>query len=319
MQYLLFFLAGVTGLMLVVRYIILPVLLVSQLAGSLSVLQLNGLAVKCAVLMAFLVLANEACAQETDTTKKDLRISEIITTDQVDLPPPAEPEAEDGVYEDEDNKYKSVNKYFYKTLFGDSVDHPFEQRKTGAQVKDSFSKQADFWYMNYQPKEKKSSGKTGLGSINWLGPFLWIIIIGGFLFFIIWWYVNNGQGSLLRRNPKTFATDEELQDIPEDIFAINYASALSKAIANGDYRLGVRLMYLQLLANMHQRHIIKYKQESTNFDYLMQLHQTSYYAGFFKVTRHYEYAWYGLFPVSKQAFDVIKQEVEALTQKISYR
>lgn len=260
--------------------------------------------------------ANNSFAQTTDTTKTDVRISEIITEETIVTPVQSGEENED----EEDNKYGSINGYFRPAYFNDSNGKVLTQRHIGAPVKDSFVQQSDFWYVNHKPEaEKSSGGNTYLGSINWLGPFLWIIIIAGFLIFIAWWYVNNGQGSLFRRDPKTLARENESDEIPEDIFSINYAAAISKAMAAGDYRLAVRLMYLQVLANMHHHNIIRYKQDATNFDYLMQLYQTGYYPEFFKVTRHYEYAWYGLFPVSKQAFDAIKQDVDALNQKISYR
>ncbi|MFD2920502.1 hypothetical protein ACFS6H_12320 [Terrimonas rubra] len=254
-------------------------------------------------------------AQTTDTTKTDVRISEVITEDEIIVKP-----VQNQDEEDEDDKYSSINGYFHPVYFNDSTGEKLTQRQIQAGVKDSFLRQNDFWYVNHKEEAKKSSGgDTYLGSISWLGPFLWVIIIGGFLIFIAWWYINNGQGSLFRRDPRAFGNESEAEDIPEDIFAINYAAAISKAMAAGDYRLAVRLMYLQVLANMHHRNIIKYKQDATNFDYLMQLHQTGYYPEFFKVTRHYEYAWYGLFPVNKQAFDAIKQDIDALNQKISYR
>ncbi len=263
--------------------------------------------------------ASNSFAQTTDTTKTDVRISEVIKDEEIIVKPVQNADEEEE--EDEDDKYNSINGYFRPVYFNDSTGEELTQRQIGAPVKDSFLRQSDFWYVNHKPDEANSSsgGNTYLSSINWLGPFLWIIIIGWFLIFIAWWYVNNGQGSLFRRDPKTFARESESDEIPEDIFAINYAAAISKAMAAADYRLAVRLMYLQVLANMHHRNIIKYKQDATNFDYLMQLHQTGYYPEFFKVTRHYEYAWYGLFPVSRQAFDAIKQDVDALNQKISYR
>jgi hypothetical protein len=266
--------------------------------------------------MALLCFCVNSYAQTTDTTKTDVRISEILTDEEVVLPPPAQEEED----EEKEDKYGSINGYFRRVNFNDSNGTKLAQRSIKTSVKDSFLNQGDFWYVNHQPDKKKNSGSsTVLGGISWLGGFLWIIIIGGFLFFIAWWYNANGQGSLFRRNPKTFDTENESEEISEDIFAINYAAAISKAVAANDYRLAVRLMYLQLLANMHQRHIIQYKQDATNFDYLGQLHQTGYYPAFFKVTRHYEYAWYGLFPVNKQAFDAIKEDVDALNQKINYR
>lgn len=259
---------------------------------------------------------NSSQAQTADTT---VRISEIITDEEV-IVTPVQSTDEEGTGENEDDQYNAINRNFRPVYFNDSTGEMLTQRQVNPQVKDSFLLQNDFWYVNHQPEKKQSSGsRSSLGEISWLEPLLWIIIIGGFLVFIGWWYINNGQGSLFRRNPKTIDQDYASEEISEDIFAINYAAAISKAIAGNNYRLAVRLMYLQVLTNMHHNNIIRYKQDATNFDYLVQLHQTGYYPEFFKVTRHYEYAWYGLFPVNEQAFNVIKQDIEALTQKIGYR
>ncbi len=276
---------------------------------------------KTACLLLVLFSTTYTHAQTADTVKKEIRISEILTEEDIIEPP----SAQEDVYDEEvtDDKYKKIHNNFSSIYFNDSVGRSLNQRNISSTVKDSFLNQSDFWYVNYKEKEKKTSGNSshsgGLSSISWLGTFLWIVIIVGFLIFIAWWYTTNGQGALFRRTPKNFATANELHDIPEDIFAINYAAAINRAVTNNDYRLAIRLMYLQILANMHNRNIINYKQDATNFDYLTQLHQTGYYPAFFKVTRHYEYAWYGLFPVSKQVFEVIKQDVEALNQKINYR
>jgi len=278
-------------------------------------------AFKIAGLSLVLLLTTYTYAQTADTVKKETRILEILTEEDIIEPPLAQ----ENVYDEEvtDNKYKKIHNNFSSIYFNDSVGRSLNQRNISSTVKDSFLNQSDFWYVNYKEKEKKTSSNNsqsvGLSSVPWLGTFLWIVIIFGFLIFIAWWYTTNGQGALFRRTPKNFATDNELHDIPDDIFAINYASAINRAVTNNDYRLAIRLMYLQILANMHTRNIINYKQDATNFDYLMQLHQTGYYPAFFKVTRHYEYAWYGLFPVNQQVFDVIKQDVEALNEKINYR
>ena len=52
------------------------------------------------------------------------------------------------------------------------------------------------------------------------------------------------------------------------------------------------------------------QRDRTNFDYLLQLGSTKYYNDFFRLTRNYEYSWYGQFPVSEEAYKVIKKEYE---------
>jgi len=103
----------------------------------------------------------------------------------------------------------------------------------------------------------------------------------------------------------------------DDIFAIiNYQLELDKAAASGNYRFGVRLLYLRLLRNLADRNIINYTQDRTNFDYLAQLQPTGYYTDFFRLTRHYEYSWYGQFPLEQDKFIIIRKEFENFDKRL---
>ena len=104
--------------------------------------------------------------------------------------------------------------------------------------------------------------------------------------------------------------------ISDDIFEISYSKEINKAITSGNYRLAVRLMFLQLLKNLSERNIIEYTQDRTNFDYLLQLHQSSYYKDFFRLTRNYEFAWYGHFDINKEAFSSIKSDFETFNRRL---
>ena len=122
-------------------------------------------------------------------------------------------------------------------------------------------------------------------------------------------YLANSNVRLFRRPDKTFDSD---QADPEsgDIFSINFNREIDKAAGLGNYRLAIRLMFLQLLKNLSEKNIIQYKHDRTNFDYLSQLYSTRYYEDFFRITRHYEYSWYGQFEVNPQTYQVIKKEFE---------
>ena len=67
---------------------------------------------------------------------------------------------------------------------------------------------------------------------------------------------------------------------------------------------------------MAERNIIRYKQDNTNLDYLSQLSTTTYYNDFFRITRNYEYSWYGHFDVNENAYHVIKKDFEHIDQQI---
>lgn len=142
---------------------------------------------------------------------------------------------------------------------------------------------------------------TGAGTIQ---AMLWLIIIVGFIIFLII-YVG-----AFRKKNSFIDNKDEMEEETEDIFAINYQRDIDKAAQAGNYRLAIRLMFLRLLKNLAEKNIIQYKTDRTNLDYLMQLSSTRYYQDFFRITRNYEYSWYGKFPVSADSYSRIKTDIE---------
>jgi hypothetical protein len=144
---------------------------------------------------------------------------------------------------------------------------------------------------------------------SWFQTLLWIVIIGGFVAFMTI-YLMNSNVRLFNKKGGQLGTTEEEEPEMDDIFAINYQKEVDKAARSGNYRLAIRLMFLRLLKNLSERNIIQYKHDRTNLDYLMQLSTTNYYKDFFRITRNYEYSWYGKFPVSEDVYNVIKNDFD---------
>jgi hypothetical protein len=169
----------------------------------------------------------------------------------------------------------------------------------------------DFWYANAEIKQKmpdeKESKHVPLGQQQWFQIILWLVIIVGFGAAIIS-YLSGSDVGLFRRKNKPLQTSGDDEVGSEDIFAINYQKDINKAEANGNFRLAIRLMFLRLLKDMAERNIIQYKQDKTNLDYLIQLHPTGYYDNFFRITRNYEYSWYGKFDVGEDAYRIIRND-----------
>jgi len=78
-------------------------------------------------------------------------------------------------------------------------------------------------------------------------------------------------------------------------------------------------MFLQMLKTMAGKKLIQYKQDHTNFDYLAQLRNTTHYNDFFRITRDYEYTWYGNFPVNEKEWNVIKTDFEKFDNILARR
>lgn len=172
---------------------------------------------------------------------------------------------------------------------------------------------AAFWYANMDPLPQRGSGpppkrKIGLSGQAWFQTILWIFILVGFAAFMVI-YLSNSNVRLFRRKNDNIEEEEE-GVATDDIFAINYKREIEKASAAGNHRLAIRLMFLRLLKNLSEKNIIQYQHDRTNFDYLVQLKETRYYNDFFRITRNYEYSWYGQFEVSREAYQLIKSDFE---------
>ena len=218
--------------------------------------------------------------------------------------------------EDKENKIWFLKKQSFK---GDSL---VSQRNVPDSVVKKMQEDDNFWYANAIPEKKKAQHVAAdadpyipIGQQSWFQTLIWLIIIGGFATFLMIYLSGSSIGLFRRKNKISNAGEEEVAT--EDIFAINYQKEIDKAAAAGNYRLAVRLMFLRLLKNMSEKNVIRYQQDKTNFDYLLQLHSTKHYTDFFRITRNYEYSWYGKFEVSEKSYRIISNDFDHFENGLS--
>jgi hypothetical protein len=178
----------------------------------------------------------------------------------------------------------------------------------------------DFWYVNYSfDKEKakeEEKADTPFTETTFFQTVLWLVIMGGFAAFVII-YLSNSNVGLFRKNNKGIAPGGEEYAETNNIFEINYPLEIDRAVSNGNFRLAIRLLFLKQLKNLSDKKIIQYKQDRTNFDYLLQLQSTKYYTDFFRLTRNYEYSWYGQFDIDPGKYAIIKNDFENFDRNLS--
>ncbi|OSZ77380.1 hypothetical protein CAP36_13370 [Chitinophagaceae bacterium IBVUCB2] len=245
-----------------------------------------------------------------DTVFNDLSLSDTVI-EEIDNPPP--PPEEDEYKDEEVDGIYFKNKDQYDTL-------QVAQRKVPDSVKKGMQNDEAFWYANAEI-EKAPEGKKGnksykpFGQQTWVKTLFWILVIGVFAAVIMLYLADSNIG-LFRKKKKLVQLEEE-EIATEDIFAINYQREIEKAAAQANYRLAVRLMFLRLLKNMSEKNVINYKQDKTNFDYLLQLHPTNYYKDFFRITRNYEYTWYGQFEINEDAYKIIRNDFDLFEKNLA--
>ena len=251
----------------------------------------------------FYPLLTSAQHEEDSVYDEDsVMVSEETTTDTT----------AEGEYQEKKDKEKKIwflKKHAYN---GDSL---ALQRNVPDSVVKKMQEDDNFWYANAIIKKKKTQQEepdadpyVPIGQRSWFQTLIWLIIIGGFAAFLMI-YLSGSNIGLFRRKNKISNTGEE-EVATEDIFAINYQKEIDKAASADNYRLAVRLMFLRLLKNMSEKNIIRYQQDKTNFDYLLQLHSTKHYTDFFRITRNYEYSWYGKFEVSEKSYRIISNDFD---------
>jgi hypothetical protein len=205
---------------------------------------------------------------------------------------------------------------YFDQLSNVSVTDTVQLREVPAAVIDSLRKDDAFWYADKTFGKKKMKEKEMKDSklpSQWMNMTMLVIIVVIFIGLLAWYLFQN---NIIRRKQRFNPEDKEREISEENIFDINYQQEIEKAIDSANYRLAIRLLFLRLLKNLSQKNIIQYKQERTNFDYLSQLSSGRYYKDFFRLTRNYEYAWYGKFDVSKESFGIIKTDFENFDRKL---
>ena len=205
--------------------------------------------------------------------------------------------------------------YFLRKEFIGQLFDSVMIRKLPDSVMKRFSGDDAFWYAN-EVFRKKQQPKERTGSFisrPYFQTLLWIIIIGGFVTFLIMYLYNSNVGIFRKTN---VISEEDGFSETRDIFSINYQREIDRSVEAGNYRLAVRLMFLRLLKHLSDRNIIQYKPGNTNLDYLTQMQTGTMYGEFFRLTRNYEYCWYGQFEIDREKFEVIKKDFDNFDRKL---
>ena len=264
------------------------------------------------ILILFLSCYIYSGAQETE--KRDTPIVLKYKLDSLTVAEDEERPEEENYSQEEISDSTTNPEYFLRKEFTGRLFDSVLFRKVPDSVMNVFRADDAFWYANevFRKKQPKRANLSFL-SQPFFQALLWIIVIAGFVTFLIMYLYSSNVG-IFRRT--SIISQEDSVAETEDIFAINYQREIDRSVEAGNYRLAVRLMFLRLLKNLSDRNIIQYKPDNTNLDYLMQLRAGNMYGDFFRLTRNYEYCWYGQFQIDKGKFEVIKKDFDVFDRKL---
>ncbi|GAA4458504.1 DUF4129 domain-containing protein [Nibrella saemangeumensis] len=106
------------------------------------------------------------------------------------------------------------------------------------------------------------------------------------------------------------------EQVSENIHEINFAEALDDVVNRGNYRLAIRLLYLQTLKSLTDQGLINWQPDKTNRQYVYELSTTPLKDNFEALTTAFDYAWYGDFPVDQRMFQQVQAEFRGFNEQL---
>jgi hypothetical protein len=139
--------------------------------------------------------------------------------------------------------------------------------------------------------------------------YLFIVLGLATIAFFIFKMAGIDMLNIFRRKPRTanLPYSESLENIHE----INFDTEIENAVAQHNYRLAVRLLYLKCLKQLNDASLIKWQPEKTNGTYVNELNDIGQRSNFKLLTRQFEYVWYGDFAIDGDIF----KHINVLFQK----
>lgn len=142
--------------------------------------------------------------------------------------------------------------------------------------------------------------------------YLFYFIIGVIVVYIIIRFVGTeGFSKVLGKDAKNAATvNLEETNIQE----IDLAAFIAESLAQGNYRNALRYQYLNILKTLSAKGLIEWDFQKTNADYYRELKNYETRNQFQKVSRIYDYVWYGEFPIAQNSYEEAMKQFNHLNE-----
>jgi len=140
------------------------------------------------------------------------------------------------------------------------------------------------------------------------------LLLAFLMFLLLRFFLKVNSNSLIGKSQakgEVQISEEEQIIKNEDISAL-----IKSAIANGNYRLAIRYHYLLVLKHLSLDQHITWEPQKTNEDYIKEVKDLDLKSDFEKITRIYDYIWYGEFGIDAKGFQILKTDFDNLNSKL---
>lgn len=156
-----------------------------------------------------------------------------------------------------------------------------------------------------------SSVNTVLNS--WpLKIFFWLMAL---VFIVLIFYKVIFKSQIFTRKKEVRSPEEE-ESVQELNELSEYDLLINEAENKNEFNLATRYLFLKTIKHLSEKSLISFTPEKTNKDYLNEMHKHNYFEEFAKLTRDYEYVWYGKFLIGETAYQKLKEGFAFFNQKV---
>ena len=200
----------------------------------------------------------------------------------------------------------TVRNFDYNTLQAFKKDKDFQYLQLSEPAKSIWERFWDWiWWHIYEVMRTKK-GRTAIWAI------LFLTGAAAVVFFAVKATGMNKGGLFARSsgNNMSYVVSDE------DINSISFDDAIKNAVADGNFRLAIRLLYLQSLKQLSDRGYIEWQKDKTNNEYVSEVAGKPWQPLFKKITYNFEYAWYGEMNVFDEDFQNIHKQFQQFNNQL---
>ena len=197
-----------------------------------------------------------------------------------------------------DSSYVQARDFDSAKLYSFKKDPIFQYEKVVESPKSLWDR---FWDWFWSLIDRIFNTKSGGAVFQWTVISIAVIIL---VYFIIKISGMSNAGLFGKNNKGEKLAYSEMS---EDIHSIDFDNEIQKAIDEKNFRLAVRLLYLQSLKKLTDNGNINWQPNKTNLTYWQELGGSKYQQSFFDITRQFEYNWYGNRAATPEEFKLLRQ------------
>jgi hypothetical protein len=156
---------------------------------------------------------------------------------------------------------------------------------------------------------------------NWLGfanafKYVFYVMVAGVFLYLLYRLYRQLKEHQPEKPAKKIVF-QHLHEAEENLRQANLEPALKEALAQNNYQLALRILYLMTIAHLDDQSAITWKKQKTNGDYQRELRNHPFLFNFQRLTVNFERSWYGSETITQEIFNDLKALFDQLVTKKS--